>query len=29
MAQVRTAASFKLSPGSAADWVENGFRKLS
>ncbi len=29
MAQVRTAANFKLSPGSAADWVENGFRKLA
>ncbi len=29
MAQVRTAANFKLTPGTAADWVENGFRKLS
>jgi hypothetical protein len=26
IAQVRVAASFKLSPGSAADWVENEFR---
>lgn len=29
MAQVRTAANFKLTPGSAAEWVENGFRKPS
>jgi hypothetical protein len=29
MAQVRTSASFKLSPSSAIDWVENGFRKPS
>lgn len=27
MAQVRTAANFKLSSSSAADWVEGGFRK--
>jgi hypothetical protein len=27
MAQVRTAPNFKLSPASAVDWVENGFRK--
>jgi hypothetical protein len=26
IAQVRVAANFKLSPGSAADWVENEFR---
>ncbi|MES2296159.1 MAG: hypothetical protein V4582_03915 [Pseudomonadota bacterium] len=26
LAQVRVAASFKLSPGSAADWVESGYR---
>jgi len=29
MAQVRTAANFKLTAGSAAEWVENGFRKQS
>jgi len=29
MAQVRAPANFKLSATSAADWVENGFRKLS
>lgn len=27
MAQVRTAANYKLTPSSAVDWVENGFRK--
>ncbi|WP_073223572.1 hypothetical protein [Massilia sp. CF038] len=27
MAQVRTAANYKLTPSGAADWVENGFRK--
>jgi hypothetical protein len=26
IAQARVAANFKLSPGSAADWVENDFR---
>jgi hypothetical protein len=26
IAQVRVAANFKLTPGSAADWVENEFR---
>jgi hypothetical protein len=26
IAQARVAANFKLSPGSAADWVENEFR---
>jgi hypothetical protein len=29
IAQVRTSASFKLSPTSASNWVENGFRKPS
>jgi len=28
IAQVRTAANFKLSSSSASDWVEGGFRKL-
>ena len=27
LAQVRTAASYKLTTGGASDWVENGFRK--
>lgn len=27
MAQVRTAANYKLTPASAIDWIENGFRK--
>lgn len=26
VAQVRVAPTFKLTPGSASDWVENGFR---
>ena len=29
IAQVRTQAGFKLSPSSAVDWAENGFRKPS
>jgi hypothetical protein len=29
IAQVRTHAGFKLSPSSAVDWAENGFRKPS
>ena len=29
MAQVRTAANYKLSPASAVAWIENGFRKPS
>lgn len=29
MAQVRTHAGFKLSPASAVDWAENGYRKPS
>lgn len=29
MAQVRTSASFKLSPASAVAWVENDYRKPS
>ena len=29
MAQVRTSASFKLSPASAVAWIENDFRKPS
>ncbi len=26
VAQVRVAPTFKLTPGSASDWIENGFR---
>jgi hypothetical protein len=29
MAELRVAANFKLSPSSAADWVERGFRNPS